>query len=96
MGIDDNVGSCLEQADRMTLAFDPDLLTVDLIGEHANVLSLVVWPAQSYVSHVSSIVGEYSASADTKPLEYRVAPAQILRQRRCSRCTSTVRFARKR
>jgi hypothetical protein len=57
----------LEQADRMTAAFDPDLLTVDLIGDHANVLSLefpVVWPAQSYVSHVSSIVEQYFASAD--------------------------------
>jgi hypothetical protein len=57
----------LEQADRMTAAFDPDLLTVDLIGDHANVLSLefpVVWPAESYVSHVSSIVEEYFASAD--------------------------------
>src|ERR1700722_19892050 len=57
----------LEQADRMTAAFDPDLLTVDLIGDHANVLSLefsVVWPAQSYVSHVSSIIEEYFASAD--------------------------------
>jgi hypothetical protein len=59
----------LEQADRMTAAFDPDLLTVDLIGDHANVLSLefpVVWPAQSYVSHVSSIVEQYFASADTQ------------------------------
>jgi hypothetical protein len=57
----------LEQADRMTAAFDPDLLTVDLIGDHANVLSLefaVVWPAESYVSHVSSIVEDYFASAD--------------------------------
>jgi hypothetical protein len=57
----------LEQADRMTAAFDPDLLTVDLIGDHANVLSLefpVDWPAQSYVSHVSSIVEQYFASVD--------------------------------
>lgn len=57
----------LEQADRMTAAFDPGLLTVDLIGDHANVLSLefaVVWPAQSYVSHVSSVVEKYFASAE--------------------------------
>jgi hypothetical protein len=57
----------LEQADRMTAAFEPDLLSVDLIGDHANVLSLefpVVWPAQSYVSDVSSIVEEYFGSAD--------------------------------
>jgi hypothetical protein len=59
----------LEQADRMTAEFEPDLLTVDLIGDHANVLSLefpVVWPAQSYVSDVSSIVEEYFASADVE------------------------------
>jgi hypothetical protein len=57
----------IEEADRMTAAFDPDLLTVDLMGDHANVLSLefsVVWPAQSYVSHVSSIVEQYFASVD--------------------------------
>jgi hypothetical protein len=57
----------LEQADRMTAAIDPNLLAVDLIGNHANILSLefpVVWPAGSYVSHVSSIVDEYFASVD--------------------------------
>jgi hypothetical protein len=57
----------LEQADRMTAAFEPYLLTVDLIGDHANVLSLeipVVWPAQSYVGRVSSVVEDYFASVD--------------------------------
>lgn len=57
----------LEQADRMTAAFDPDLLSVDLIGDHANILALefpTAWPAQSYVSQVSSVVEEYFASAD--------------------------------
>src|SRR5258708_36056674 len=57
----------LEQADRMTAAFEPDLLTVDLIGDHANVLSLevpVVWPAQSYLGRVSSVLEDYFASVD--------------------------------
>jgi hypothetical protein len=57
----------LEQADRMVAAFDPDLLTVDLIGDHANILSLefpVAWPDQSRVSQVSSVVEEYFAAVD--------------------------------
>ena len=57
----------LEQADRMTAAFEPDLLTIDLIGDHANILSLefqVAWPDESHVSHVSSVVAEYFASVD--------------------------------
>jgi hypothetical protein len=57
----------LEQADRMTAAFEPDLLTVDLIGDHANILSLeflVAWPDESHIGHVSSVVEEYFASAD--------------------------------
>jgi hypothetical protein len=61
------VQASLEQADRMTAAFDPDLLTVDLIGDHANILSLelpVVWFAESFVSRVSSIVEDYLASVD--------------------------------
>jgi hypothetical protein len=55
----------LEQADRMVAAFEPDFLTVDLIGDHANVLSLVfpvAWPDQSRVSQVSSVVEEYFAA----------------------------------
>jgi hypothetical protein len=57
----------LAQADRMTAAFEPDVLTVDLIGDHANILSLefsVNWPAESYVNRVSSVVKEYFASVD--------------------------------
>jgi hypothetical protein len=51
----------------MTAALDPDLLTVDSIGDHANILSLefpVVWAAESFVSQVSSIVEDYFASVD--------------------------------
>jgi hypothetical protein len=57
----------LEQADRMVAAFEPDLLTVDLVGDHANILSLefsVAWPDQSRVSQVSSVVEEYFAAVD--------------------------------
>jgi hypothetical protein len=57
----------LEQADRMVAAFEPDVLTVDLIGDHANILSLefpVAWPDQSRVSQVSSVVEGYFAAAD--------------------------------
>jgi hypothetical protein len=57
----------LEQADRMVAAFEPDLLTVDLIGDHANILSLefpIVWPDQSRVSQISSVIEEYFAAVD--------------------------------
>jgi hypothetical protein len=60
----------LQQADRMTAAFDANLLTVDLIGDHANILSLefpVVWPdEESYADRVSSVVEDYFSSPDTE------------------------------
>jgi hypothetical protein len=81
----------LEQADRMTAAFEPDLLTVDLIGDHANVLSLefpVVWPAQSYVGRVSSAVEDYFASVDIEDYmciagfaEVRLSARDVIDQR---------------
>jgi hypothetical protein len=81
----------LEQADRMTAAFEPDLLTVDLIGDHANVLSLevpVVWPAQSYVGRVSSVVEDYFASVDIEDdmciagfAEVRLSARDVIDQR---------------
>lgn len=63
----DAVQARLAQADRMTAAFEPDLLAVDLIGDHANILLLefpVTWPDESRVSHVSSIMEGYFASVD--------------------------------
>ncbi len=36
----DAVQARLAQADRMTAAFEPDLLTVELVGDLANILSL--------------------------------------------------------
>jgi hypothetical protein len=60
----------LQQADRMTAAFDANLLTVDLIGDHANILSLefpFVWPdEESYADRVSSVVENYFSSPDTE------------------------------
>jgi hypothetical protein len=70
----------LAQADRMTAAFEPDLLTVDLIGDHANILSLefpVVWPDRSHVSHVSSVVEEYFASVDIEDYMCSAGFAQV-------------------
>jgi hypothetical protein len=58
----------LMQADRMNAAFDPDLLTVDLLGDHANILSVElpsVWPAEPfYIDRVSAVVEDYLSSAD--------------------------------
>jgi hypothetical protein len=45
----------------MTAAFEPDLMTVSLIGDHANILSLefaVTWPDEFRIGRVSSIVEE--------------------------------------
>ena len=63
----DAVQARLQQADRMTAAFDP-LLTVDLIGDHANVLSLEFpadLPAEAlYAYRVSAVVEDYLSSPD--------------------------------
>jgi hypothetical protein len=81
----------LAQADRMTAAFEPDVLTVDLIGDYANILSLefsVNWPAESYVSRVSSVVKEYFASVDMEDYmcsagfaEVRLSARDVIDQR---------------
>ena len=64
----DAVQARLEQADRMAAAFDWDLLTVDLIGDHANILSLefpVVWrDVETYAHRVSSVIEDYFSSSD--------------------------------
>jgi hypothetical protein len=60
----------LRHVDRMTTAFDPNLLTVDILGDHANILSLevpVVWPDRvGYLSRVSSVVDDYLSSPRIK------------------------------
>jgi hypothetical protein len=63
----DAAQALLAQADRMVAAFEPELLSVDLIGDHANILALEFsadWPDESRVSQVSSIVEGYLASVD--------------------------------
>jgi hypothetical protein len=66
----DAVQARLRHVDRMTTAFDPNLLTVDILGDHANILSLevpVVWPDRlGYVSRVSSVVDDYLSSPAIK------------------------------
>jgi hypothetical protein len=53
----------LQQADHMSAALDSDTFSVDLVGDHANVLSLefpVVWPAvPNYAEKVSSVLVDY-------------------------------------
>ena len=58
----------LQKADLITAAFGSSTLTVDLLGDHANILSLqfpVVWPYQgSYLNRIRSVVEEYFATPD--------------------------------
>jgi hypothetical protein len=58
----------LKKADLMTAAFSAGTLTVDLLGDHANILSLqfpVVWPYQSsYLNRIRSVVEDYFATPD--------------------------------
>jgi hypothetical protein len=66
----DAVQERLRQTDEMAAALDADTVTVDLIGDHANVLSLefpVVWPAPPiYAQQVSSIVERYFSSSEVE------------------------------
>ena len=60
----------LEKADLITAAFDSGLVSVDLVGDHANILSLefpVVWPYQaSYADRIRSVVEDYFATPDVQ------------------------------
>jgi hypothetical protein len=60
----------LKQVDRMAAALNSKILAVDLVGDHANILSLqfpVVWPAKpSYSDHIGSIVEEYFSSPEVQ------------------------------
>jgi hypothetical protein len=60
----------LRKADLMTAAFGSHTVTVDLLGDHANILSLqfpVVWPYQgSYLNRIRSVVEEYFATPDVQ------------------------------
>jgi hypothetical protein len=60
----------LKQADAMVAALDSRVITVDLVGDHANILSLqfpVRWPAPpSYADRVSAVVEKYFSSPDVE------------------------------
>jgi hypothetical protein len=60
----------LKKADQLAAAFHPSKVAVDLMGDHANILSLqfpVVWPAEpAYANRVSSIVEDYLTSPDVQ------------------------------
>jgi len=58
----------LKKTDQLAAAFGARKVAVDLLGDHANILSLtfpVVWPVQqAYSDGISSVVEEYFASPD--------------------------------
>jgi hypothetical protein len=60
----------LKKADQLAAAFHRSKVAVDLMGDHANILSLqfpVVWPAEpAYASRVSSIVEDYLTTPDVQ------------------------------
>jgi hypothetical protein len=60
----------LKKADELAAAFHRTKVAVELMGDHANVLSLqfpVAWPAEpAYANRVSSIVEDYLASPDVQ------------------------------
>jgi hypothetical protein len=60
----------LKQADVMMAALNSRVITVDLVGDHANILSLrfpVRWPAPaSYSERVSALVEHYFSSPEVE------------------------------
>ncbi len=60
----------LKQADVMMAALDSRVIRVDLVGDHANILSLqfpVRWPAPpNYADRVSAVVEHYFSSPDVE------------------------------
>jgi hypothetical protein len=60
----------LKKADLMRAAFGTRTVTVDLLGDHANILSLqfpVLWPYQaSYLNRIRSVVEDYFSTPDVQ------------------------------
>jgi hypothetical protein len=60
----------LKQADEMAAALDSRTISVDLVGDHANILSLqfpAVWPARpSYSERLSAIVEDYFSGEEVE------------------------------
>jgi len=66
----DAVQERLRQADEMAAALDSRTVTVDLVGDHANILSLefpVSWPAPPfYAQRVSTLIERYFSAAQVE------------------------------
>jgi hypothetical protein len=60
----------LKKTDQLAAAFGTRTVTVDLLGDHANILSLtfsVVWPVQqAYSDGISAVVEEYFSSPEVQ------------------------------
>ena len=60
----------LKKADELAAAFHSSKVYVDLVGDHANILSLqfhTVWPVEpAYAGSVSSVVEDYLSSPDVE------------------------------
>jgi hypothetical protein len=60
----------LRKTDQLAAAFGARKVSVDLLGDHANILSLifpVVWPVQQvYFDGISSVVDEYFSSPEVQ------------------------------
>lgn len=60
----------LKQADKMAAGFNPGVVSVDLVGDHANILALqfpVAWPdTESYAVRISSLIEAYLSSQDVQ------------------------------
>ncbi len=57
----------LKKADQITAAFKS--VTVDLVGDHANILSFqfpVIWPAEPYAERISSVIEQYFSSPEVQ------------------------------
>ena len=60
----------LKQADKMAAGFDPRVVSVDLTGDHANILVLqfpVSWPdTERYALRISSVIEDYLSSTEVQ------------------------------
>ena len=60
----------LKKADLMSAAFSSRTVSVDLLGDHANILSIqfpVLWPYQvTYLNRIRSVVEDYFATPDVR------------------------------
>lgn len=57
----------LSKADAIETAFGAQDMDVDLVGDHANIMSLqfpATWPAYAYANRVSSVIEDYFSNPD--------------------------------